>query len=139
MFPFPTTAERMLSFAREQSFRLFISHSWSYENDYDGIKRLLSSDSTFRWEDKSIDKSNPVKSMAYLNRSDLQVFRTIEARIRESDCILVPLGMYANARNWIQTEISLAEEAGVPAIGIQPSNSQRSSRCADCVLIDRVN
>ena len=38
----------------EKTFNLFISHSWSYSNTYDGLIALLNKDSTFKYNNYSV-------------------------------------------------------------------------------------
>lgn len=138
MYRFQTIAEQMLSFASEQTYRLFISHSWGYNAEYEGLKRLLSNSPSFKWENLSIEKGNPIAAIADMKLSDLKVFRVLEKQISESDCFLIPMGMYANHSSWMQTEASLAVEANVPIIGVRPYGAERLPQCisgvtAECV------
>lgn len=44
-------------------YALFISHAWDYHSEYDGLVNLLNSDSSFFWENLSVPKDKPLRTL----------------------------------------------------------------------------
>jgi hypothetical protein len=108
-----------------RKYQVFVSHSWDYADEYEGVVRLLDSDTTFSWFDLSIPIENPVPHDPLLKKSTLAVVRELEKRIREADCLLVLAAMYFNHSEWIQFEIDFAKEINKPIIAVKPWGQER--------------
>jgi len=115
-----------------RSYSLFISHAWSYRDDYDGVVRLLNSDSTFLWRNVSVPAENPLSFLRGLSKSYRFLVRQIDERIESADCVLVLAGMYVAHRGWIQSEIEAALDFRKPIIAIEPRGQQRFPDALSC-------
>lgn len=110
-----------------KTYNLFISHSWSYSDDYDKLKRLLETQGGFRFEDYSIPKNDPI----HTNGTDEELYRAIRQKIESCDVILVQAGVYASYSKWIDTEIKIAKnefDISKPIVAIKPWRSKRTSK-----------
>ena len=110
-----------------KTHNLFISHSWAYEDQYDGLLTLLRNRPHFAFKDFSIPKDDPV----HTNGTDRQLRDAIWRHLRPCDIVLVMAAMYSHYSKWIDKEIQLAKEGFTnpkPVIAIEPFGSQRTSR-----------
>jgi hypothetical protein len=109
-----------------RTYKLFLSHSWGHNEEYDGLVSLLNKAVLhFRWENLSITVGTPVMPNPVLRRSYRSVLLEVESRIRQADCVLVLAGMYGSFSPWIQSEIEAAQDIGRPIIGVEPNGQQR--------------
>lgn len=100
-----------------KTYNLFISHSWSYKDDYIRLKSmLLENRGYFAFKNHSIEDDEPKNN-----------WREIENNIKWSSVIIVIAGMYASYSNSIKKEIKLAKKHSKPTIAVIPWGSDRSS------------
>ncbi len=104
-------------------YNLFISHSWSYSNTYEGLIKLLDSDSYFYYRNYSVPKDDPVHDA----QNEDELLRAIMDQIKPCSAVLVLAGVYAEYSKWIQKEISIANYYKKPIIGIEYFGSERTS------------
>lgn len=100
-----------------KTYKLFISHSWSYNDDYYRLEEYLNDASNFDWENLSVPEHDPV--------TDSQLRRQLRNQIKPASAVLILAGMYADHSNAIQMEIDIAQNYDKPIIGIEPWGSQR--------------
>ena len=105
-----------------KTYRLFISHSWSYDKNYQRVIELIH-DQGISFYDHSVPKGDPI----HTNGTDIQLHDAIETKMKGTSCILILAGVYASYSKWIQKEISIAEEYGKSIIAIEPWDSDRTS------------
>jgi hypothetical protein len=98
-------------------YRVFISHVWTYGDDYDRVVRFLNEEPYFRWENLSVPEHDPVS----MRRLEYE----LRKKMRPADAFLIIAGMYANNREWIDFEMSFARRIGRPIIGIRKWASER--------------
>lgn len=103
-----------------QSHRVFISHSWAHEEDYEVIKELLDGASGFEYFDHSVSSEDPIE--AQLPNHLRQKLRD---QMRSTSVVLVLGGMYVAYSDWIQEEIEMANEMEKPIIGVKPPENDR--------------
>jgi hypothetical protein len=101
-----------------RTYNIFISHSWSYSDDYVRLVNLINSAPNFSWKNYSVSLDDPLaggskKKLAY----------EIDKQIRLASVVLVISGMYVTYREWIQFEIDLSDKYNKRIIGIQPWGS----------------
>jgi hypothetical protein len=106
-------------------YGLFISHAWNYSGHYDGMVKLLNTDSSFRWTNLSVPIDNPIKMPLLFPKSNRCIVRQLEERINQADCLLVFAAMYVPHRGWIQSEVEAAQEFNKPIIAIRPQAQER--------------
>lgn len=106
-----------------KTYRLFISHSWSYDKNYKRVVELLE-EQGLSFYDHSVPKDDPI----HTNGTDKQLHDAIEAKMKGTSCILILAGVYASYSKWIKKEIAIAESYGKIIIAIEPWDSDRTSK-----------
>ena len=99
--------------------QLFISHSFSYDNQLQDLRNLLDERNYFKYESHEIEKEEPIESEnAYYIKSK------ITEKLKQSNVFLVIAGMYTNNSDWIKWEINKAKEIGLKIIGVKPRGNK---------------
>ena len=104
-------------------YNLFISHSWTYSNQYEGLVRLLDSKQSFEYKNYSVPKDDPIHNMG----TDAQLRDAIGSQMKPASCVLILAGVYATYSKWINIEINLAKRMGKKIIAIEYWGSERTS------------
>lgn len=104
-------------------YNIFISHSWTYNNQYIGLLNLLDSVSNFTYRDYSIPKDDPIHNAKY----DFQLKAAIRNKMQHASCVLILAGVYSTYSKWINIEIELAQEMDKKIIAIEPWGAERTS------------
>lgn len=109
-----------------RTFNLFISHSWSYADTYDGLVNLLQQRSYFSFRNYSVPQDDPIHDAG----TDAQLREAIRRQMAPCSVVLILAGVYATYSKWIEEEIDLAKhdfDAAKPIIAVEPWGSQRTS------------
>ena len=106
-----------------KDYRLFISHSWTYPNTYEGLVKLLNEQPLFKWSTYSVPKDDPIHNAPNTRLLKL----AIEQQMRPVNCVLILAGVYSTYSKWINFEIEAAKGMGKPIIAIEPWGSERTS------------
>ena len=104
-------------------YNLFISHSWAYSDQYEGLVNLLNSNPYFYYRNYSVPKDDPVHNAPY----DYQLRAAIKQQIAPASCVIILAGVYSTYSKWINIEIQLAKELGKKIIAVEPWGSERTS------------
>lgn len=96
------------------TFNLFISHAWDYDDDYSKLIELLETQSSLDWRDQSVPRSSPVLAPDLIG-----IREALAQRIYQADAVLVVSGIHHYSSKWVQYELNVARELGKPVIGIQ--------------------
>ena len=104
-------------------YNLFISHSWTYSNQYDNLLDLLDADRSFAYRNYSVPKDDPIHNAKY----DYQLKEAIEKQMKYSSCVLILAGVYSTYSKWINIEIELAQEMGKTIVAIEPWGAEKTS------------
>ena len=100
-------------------YNLFISHSWAYSDQYNGLVKLLTAAPYFQYRDYSVPKNDPIHNATY----DWQLKNAIKEQMSHASCILILAGVYSTYSKWINIEIDLAKHGfsyPKPIIAIAP-------------------
>ena len=114
---------------------VFISHSWEYSGHYETLADWIFGESwnagqaSLDFRDFSVPRDDPIHNAP----NDAQLQRAIYDKIGRSHVVVVPTGMYANYRKWIQKELDGADYHGKPILAVNPWGQERKSR----VVLDR--
>ncbi|MCY4006411.1 MAG: TIR domain-containing protein [Rhodobacteraceae bacterium] len=84
---------------------LFISHSWSYSDQYDSLVSLLENRSDFDFTNHSVPKDDPIHHAG----SDKELTTAIMAKKVLCETVLILAGVYASYSKWIDIDIDLAQ------------------------------
>ncbi|MGL5382802.1 MAG: TIR domain-containing protein [Culicoidibacterales bacterium] len=104
-------------------YNLFISHSWTYDSEYNRLTNLLDSHGYFRYKNYSVPKNDPIHNA----NNDTQLRAAIRRQMQPASCILILAGVYSTYSKWINIEIELAKEMNKRIIAIEPWGAQRTS------------
>lgn len=120
-----TTAEKLKELARKKLLEgkicdVFIPHAWDYSDDYERIKSFLDEDESLCYRDYSIPSEAPLDV-----KSKKELEEALENQIRSVSVVIVPAGMYAAHREWIEKEIEIAKKYDKPIVAVSPWGSER--------------
>lgn len=107
-------------------YNLFISHSWSYGDQYDRLVDLLDNDPYFYYRNYSVPKDDPIHKA----NNDKQLREAIRNQMAHASCVLVLAGVYSTYSKWINIEMDLAKNGFLfskPIIAVEPWGSERTS------------
>ncbi|HZK61317.1 MAG TPA: TIR domain-containing protein, partial [Anaerovoracaceae bacterium] len=99
---------------------VFIPHAWDYEEKYEKILDLLDGVEDFEYKDYSVPKDDPLET-----NSTKELEEALERQIKAASVVIVPAGMYASHREWIQKEIQIAKKLGKPIVAVRPWGSNK--------------
>ena len=105
---------------------LFISHSWSYFEQYNRLVNLLDEQTYFNYQNYSVSKEDPIHDAGTTN--DLR--DAIKRKMGPCGIILILAGVYATYSKWINIEVDLAKNefsTPKPIIAIEPWASEKTS------------
>ena len=105
------------------TYNIFISHSWSYSDQYQGLVKLLDNASYFSYKNYSVPKDDPIHNAS--NTYELK--NAIRKQMQPASCIIILAGVYATYSNWIDIEIELAKEMGKRIIAVEPWGAEKTS------------
>ena len=103
-------------------YRIFISHSWNYSNEYDSIIDFLDKQGV-DYYNHSVPKNDPV----HTNGTDKQLYDAIDAKIKGCSCVIILAGVYASYSKWINKEIEIAQKYRKPIIAVRDWGAARVS------------
>lgn len=110
-----------------KTYNLFISHSWTYRNEYNNLVSLLSNKNDFSYKNYSIPEHDPI----HTNGTNKQLRSAISDKIRDCHAVLVLAGVYSTYSKWINIEIEIAKKEyswTKPIIAIEPWGSEKTSQ-----------
>ena len=100
------------------TYRLFISHAWDYNEEYYKMINNFKDANNFDWSNYSVPEHDPLKF-----KTKTQLTAKLDEQIRQVHVFIVLGGMYVSHREWIQKEIDIAQSYNKPILGIRPWNS----------------
>jgi hypothetical protein len=105
-----------------RTYDLFISHAWTYGDDYFRLVDLLDGAPNFQWRNFSVPADDPIHS-----GTQRELHAALERQVGRVHAVLMLSGMYAAHSGWMQRELSMAQEYAKPIIGVFPWGNQRAS------------
>lgn len=114
-------------------YNIFISHSWTYNDDLKQLKNLLESRGYFKVEFWESTRDSPINSS-----STSYVKTKLKERILSSDLILGIAGIYATHSEWIGWELETASKNHIPIVGVIPYRQERISSVVNLYSIANV-
>lgn len=88
-----------------KTYNLFISHSWTHSDKYEGLIELLNKDSNFSYKNYSVPKDDPIHDAD----NDEELYEAIKDQISPSSVVIILAGVYASYSKWINKEIKIAK------------------------------
>ena len=114
-----------------KNYRVFISHAWSYSDDYYRIVDMLNKAPNFKWSNYSVPEHDPLDTQKDLEES-------LRNQIRPVQIVLILSGMYVNHSDWINFEMDFADSLSKPMIGVRPWGQQRVPTAVQDRVIEMV-
>ena len=114
-----------------KNYRVFISHAWSYSDDYNRMVNLLNSAPNFKWSNYSVPEHDPLDD-------DEDLREGLRKQIRPVQIVLILSGMYVNHSRWIKFEMDYSDALSKPMIGIRPWGQQRVPKDVQDRVIEMV-
>lgn len=121
-----------------KTYRLFISHSWAYSDQYESLCDHLDDAPYFSYNNHSVPKDDPV----HTDGTDADLAEAIKNHMEGCHVVLVLAGKYATYSKWIKEEIQIAQEefySPKPIIGIKPWGSTQVSSAVKDAADEIVN
>lgn len=110
-----------------REYNLFISHSWSYSDVYDGLNSKLREAPYFVYNNYSVPMDKPI--VIYNPKYyDSELENKIKNKMKYCSVVLILAGVYATYSDSINMEIKIAKELEKPIIAIEPFGSERTSK-----------
>ena len=106
------------------TYNLFISHSWTYSDEYEKLVRMLDAKPYFDYKNYSVPKNDPIHNAPYV----YQLKEAIKRQMQPASCVLIMAGVYSTYSKWINIEIELAKSMNKKIIAIEPWGSYRTSQ-----------
>ncbi len=108
-----------------KTYRLFISHSWTYGDAYEKLVKFFDEHPNFKWANYSVPKGDPIHNA----NNDAQLYTAIKAQIAPVNCVVMLAGVYSSYSKWIDKEIQIAKsDFDKPLIAVEPWASERTSK-----------
>ncbi len=83
---------------------LFISHTWSFGDQYEKLCKLLDQASDFSYKNYLVPPDDPIHDAGNLPR----LYSAIRNQMEPCHVVLIMAGMYATFSKWIEAEIAIA-------------------------------
>lgn len=107
-----------------KTYRLFISHSWTYSTAYERLVEFFNVHPNFQWENYSVPVGDPIHNAD----DDDQLYEAIKAKIAPVHCVVMLAGVYSSYSKWIDKEIEISKDEYKPLIAVEPWASERTSK-----------
>lgn len=107
-----------------KNYRLFISHSWTYGDQYDRLVELLNDEPYFRWSNHSVPKDDPIHNAP----SAAKLKEAIRKQMMGVNCVVIMAGVYSSYSKWINIEIELAKKMGKPIVAVEYWGAEHTSQ-----------
>ncbi|MFC6906820.1 TIR domain-containing protein [Halalkalicoccus tibetensis] len=106
---------------RRSTYRLFLSHSWSYDDEYERMVDLLNEKSNFSWDNYSVPEKDKVNATTTAGLK--RVLKN--KQIKPATVVVILSGMYAEHSTWIKREVRIANELDKQILAVKPHGNTR--------------
>lgn len=105
----------------DKQYNVFISHSWKYDEDYQGIVDLLSNIPSLDWQNHSVPEEKELE-----NVTDEELENGLRNRMRNASVVITSAGMYGSEAysTWIPREHEIAEDLCKPIVAVKPEGQK---------------
>jgi len=108
---------------RRQEYRIFVSHSWDYSDEYENLIELLDDANNFSYRNYSVPEEDEIDA-----NSDEELEDALrEGQIQPASVVIVLAGLYSTYSDWIGKEIRIANDEDKPVLGVEPWGSDNTS------------
>lgn len=112
-----------------KTYNLFISHSWSYSDNYEKLIAMLKAAPRFTFRDYSVPRNDPIHTRG----TDKELHAAICNQMRPCHIMIIMSGVYATYSKWINNEVKIAQNKFAnpkPILAIRPWAQERYSSVA---------
>ena len=117
-----------------KTYGLFISHAWTYNDEYYRLLEFLTNAPNFKFRNYSVPEHDPLDA-----NNETKLRKMLDSQIRPVNVVIVLAGMYATHRNWIQYEIDQAVGYSKPILAVHPWGQERTPVNVSNVADEEVN
>ena len=110
-----------------KTYDIFISHSWTYGDQYERLIEFFDEDTYFHYRNYSVPKDDPIHDAP----NQTALYEAIKKQIAPVNVVIILAGVYASYSKWIDKEIRIAEREfhqKKPILAVQPWGSERTSQ-----------
>jgi len=110
-----------------REYNVFISHSWSYSDNYEKLVNIMRSVPYFEFNDFSVPKDDPLRiynSQYYKS----ELYNKIYNKIKMCTAVIVLAGVYSTFSDSINMEVEIANKLSKPIIAVQPWGAEKTSQ-----------
>ncbi len=108
-----------------KTYKLFISHSWTYRSHYEKLVGFFDEHKNFKWANYSVPKDDPIHNAD----NDEELYQAIKNQIKPVQCVVILAGVYSSYSKWINKEIKISkEDFDKPIVAVEPWGSQKTSQ-----------
>jgi hypothetical protein len=108
---------------RRTEYRIFVSHSWDYSDEYENLIDLLNKANRFQYQNYSVPEKDEIDA-----ETDDEIEEALrEGQIKPVSVVVVLAGLYSTYSDWIGKEIRIAENEDKPILGVKPWGNDRTS------------
>lgn len=107
-------------------YNLFISHSWSYSENYQSLLKLLDN-GDIEYKNYSVPKDDPIHNA----NNDKELKEAIKQQMQYASVVIVLAGVYSSYSKWIDKEIELAKKGFLlpkKIIAVEPWAAEKTSK-----------
>lgn len=104
-------------------YKIFVSHSWKYGEEYKRFINLLDNAKRFGYMDYSVPEEDPLT--IYNPQTPTELYNKLRRQIQPVQIVILLGGMYASYSKVIPDEIEIAREFGKPFIVVKPWGNDR--------------
>lgn len=112
--------EALLQKKSRQEYNLFLSHSWSYDEEYENMVELLEDFPYFEFKNYSVPSTDPLDA-----ETVEELIGELVEQIEPASVVIILAGMYVNHSTMIDVEMEIAEQLGKPMLGVKPHGNDR--------------
>lgn len=113
--------EALAQKSRRKEYDLFISHSWSYDDEYERMVELLEEFPYFEFKNYSVPSTDP------LDADDaIELLAELFSQVKQATVVIILSGMYVNHSTWIKIEVAIANILDKPMIGVVPWGNENT-------------
>ena len=108
------------------NYKIFISHSWSYEASNKSLRKMLTDAPYFEFTELYIPVMDPVHS----SESSQILHRAIKQKIDKAHAVIIMAGVYDSFKKWIDLELKISKKEyriAKPIIAVQPWAGAKTS------------
>ena len=109
-----------------KTYNLFISHSWSYSENYQSLLKLLDNGDIV-YKNYSVPKDDPIHNA----NNDKELKEAIKQQMQYASVVIVLAGVYSSYSKWIDKEIELAKKGFLipkKIIAVEPWAAEKTSK-----------